>query len=92
MRTSVIWLSLVVQTRVDYKLKILLVMFIVSKICNSKTRAPIKQKGELLTSFNSRSNLVSGLSEPYRSMASAYVSLGKGSGSSIPLISRKICD
>jgi len=42
-----------------------------------------------ITSFNSRSNLVSGWSEPYLFIASAYVSLGKGFGNSTPLISRK---
>jgi hypothetical protein len=51
------------------------------------------QGGEIkiITSFNSRSNLVSGRSEPYLFIASAYVSLGKGFGSSTPLISRKTC-
>jgi len=51
-----------------------------------------KVRKENITSFNSRSNLISGLSEPYRLIASAYVSLGKGFGSWTPLISRKTCN
>jgi len=47
---------------------------------------------KIITSFNSRSNLVSGRSEPYLFIASAYVSLGKGFGNSTPLISRKTCN
>ncbi len=42
-----------------------------------------------VTSFNSRPNLVSGLSTPYLSIASLYVSLGKGLDSSIPFASLK---
>lgn len=47
---------------------------------------------KIITSFNSRSNLVSGRSEPYLLIASAYVSLGKGFGNSTPLSSRKTCN
>jgi len=47
---------------------------------------------KIITSFNSKSNLVSGRSEPYLFIASAYVSLGKGFGNSTPLISRKTCN
>lgn len=45
-----------------------------------------------ITSFSSISKRISGLSEPYLLMASAYVTLGKGFGSSTPLISRKTCN
>lgn len=57
----------------------------------TKNSSSVYKKRQIITSFNSRLNLVSGLSEPYLLIASAYVSLGKGFGSWTPLISVNTC-